>query len=164
MGNIYDVIDKELNPREWYLRGKAAESSDPETGFIIKFIFHWIAFNMMYEMYGGVDNSTRYKIKEMYRMNSSAFDRYDAFSDPAIAIFMEKPVYGAGEQSKDDFEKVKHNNALALLYTIYRVRNNLFLGSKTMRDPRNIELVRCASIILEKYMHNLIYGRNANRG
>lgn len=40
----------------------------------------------------------------------------------------------------------------SLLITIYQVRCNLFHGSKSLHNPRDLELVRSSSIILEGYL------------
>lgn len=150
----FKAIEIALDPAEWYHKGNIAEKEDTEAGYITKFIFHWIAFNMLYDS-GDTERTTRAEIKEFYRMNRNIFDKYDAFCDPAIIVFKERPI-GRGKLAGIDFDEIRKNNPLNLLYAIYAVRNNLFHGSKTMKIDRNVDLVRSSSIILGNYLKCLL--------
>ncbi len=140
---------------EWYKYGLQKEDDE-----IIKFMFHWIAFNWLYTKYSG---RTRGKIEGFVNNNYSALSRFDAFSSPAISIFMDKNVIDIlhDDENESDYRGVVSGRGKerikCLLYTILCVRNNLFHGSKSLHNPRDIELVKASSIILEGYLREVLF-------
>ena len=139
---------------EWYKYG--LQKKDDE---IIKFMFHWIAFNWLYSKYSG---RTRGQIEKFVDSNYSALSKFDAFSSPAIKIFMDKNVIDIlhGNANESDYWAIVNGRGKerikCLLCTILCVRNNLFHGSKSLHTPRDIELVKASSVILEGYLREVL--------
>ena len=143
---------------EWYKYG--LQKKDDE---IIKFMVHWIAFNWLFGKYPG---NERGKIEAYVNKNYEKLARFDAFSSPAIDVFLDaevEDVHGSEKQKKamkvfyetickgKGKERVKY-----LLFTIQTVRNNLFHGAKNLHNPRDIELVKASSVILEGYLREVL--------
>ena len=140
---------------EWYQYG--LEKSDD---FFMRFMMHWVAFNWLYNSEEG-ESTERGKIRQYYFHNKHIFAKYDAFSTPDIAVFLEGPVYGSVDpkKAKDDYEGVKNKDIRCLLMTLYRVRCNLFHGSKSLMVERDQALVRASANVLEGYLRVLMDNR-----
>jgi len=142
---------------DWYKYGL-----EHNNDLIIKFVMHWLAFNWLYSEYTG--DTDAQKIEDFYIRNSRRLDKYDPFSDPAVDIFLQKPVLSVNPKSPESdlkyangiFDKVKKKDPKALLKTIYRVRCNLFHGGKNPNYIRDRQLVEAASVIMEKYLLALL--------
>jgi len=146
---------------EWY--GYALEKHDD---LIVKFMMHWIAFNWLYSECDS--NNEKDKIRQ-FCGNEETFkrlSRYDAFSTEAIEAFKEGPVSSmrprGGERSSNRYlyrkilEGSEQERVEALLLSIYHVRCNLFHGSKSLRNDRDLKLVRSSAIIMEGYLEALL--------
>jgi len=133
---------------EWYQYG--LEKGDD---FFMRFMMHWVAFNWLYNSEPG--KSERYKIQQYYEHHSVKFNKFDAFSSPAITVFLEGPVYG-DEYSESNYRGVKRCDTKKLLMTLYAVRCNLFHGSKSLMIERDQELVRASACVLEGYLKVLL--------
>ena len=142
---------------EWYNYG--LQRGDDA---IVKFMMHWIAFNWLYGeyKYGREMNETQ-AIREFCRYHYKKLSRYNAFKTKEINIFMEGPVMSIAsgmmtDEGTRDYKKVVRGEGLeritALLLTIYRVRCNLFHGSKSLMIQRDRDLVHAASVLLEGYL------------
>ena len=146
---------------EWYRYG--LEKNDDA---IVKFMMHWIAFNWLYSEYRRNSRSLESEaIKEFCKNKYEKLSRFDAFSSPAIAIFLEQPVRDilngrVTSEGKDRYWSLVHDSGLeqltSLILTIYHVRCNLFHGSKSLKIDRDVELVRASSIILEGYLREVL--------
>lgn len=135
---------------EWYQYG--LEKGDD---FFMRFMMHWVAFNWLYNSEG--EDLEWDNIYKYFRRNKARLEKYDAFSSPAIEIFMEGPVYGKNmAASKENYEGVKQNNTYSLIKTLYCVRCNLFHGSKSLMIERDQDLVRASAVILEGYLKALL--------
>ena len=135
---------------EWYQYGL-----EKEDDFFIRFMMHWVAFNWLYN--GEYDDLECDRIRSFYYHNKTKFERFDAFSNPAIEIFKEGPVYGRDSGSSEkNYEGVMKKQILPLIRTLYTVRCNLFHGSKRLVIQRDQELVRASAVILEGYLKELL--------
>ena len=138
---------------EWYRYGL-----EKEDDFFIRFMMHWVAFNWLYNSED--DDLERDRIRSFYYHNKTKFERFDAFSNPAIKIFNERPVYGRdSDASEKNYEGVMNKQILPLIWTLYTVRCNLFHGSKRLMIKRDQELVRDSAVILEGYLKELLSDR-----
>ena len=128
---------------EWYQYG--LEKGDD---FFMRFMMHWVAFNWLYNSEG--EDLEWDNIYKYFRRNKARMEKFDAFSSPAIAIFMEGPVHGKNmAASRENYEGVKQKNTYSLIKTLYCVRCNLFHGSKSLMNERDQDLVRASAVILE---------------
>ena len=86
---------------------------------------------------------------------------YDAFSSPAIDVFLTGPVYGNVDpkNAEKDYEGLKKKDYRCLLMTLYRVRCNLFHGSKSLLNERDQQLVRASAVILEGFLKVLLQAK-----
>lgn len=136
---------------EWYQYG--LEKKDD---FFMRFMMHWVAFNWLYNSEHEI--TERNKIRQYYFHNRSRFESYDAFSSPAIDVFMAGPVYSDVDikNVEKDYEGLKKKDYRCLLMTLYRVRCNLFHGSKSLLNERDQQLVRASADILEGFLKALL--------
>ena len=142
---------------EWYNYGLSIGDD-----FFLKFMMHWIAFNWIYSKYE--DSSKEYPreidtIGCCVRENIDTFKKYDAFNSEEIQIFLEKAIVDGrtGKRYEKFCKQLSENKnederILALFKTLYKVRCNLFHGSKSIHNPRDIKLVKASSVILEGYL------------
>ena len=172
---MYDDIIEDYTKKdyafEWYSYGLAHEDDA-----IIKFVLHWIAFNWRYKTMATLPKfqnrrnkpSEKDLINEFCDMYFEKLQNYDAFSTPEFDIFNEGAVYSYKAEEGNKFEEQCDNNfkalktskgkdrVKALFNTLYVVRNNLFHGSKALKNPRDVKLVQSSSIILEGYLKEVI--------
>ena len=147
---------KELYDRniaaEWFERGLAAGED-----FIIRFMMYWIAFNWLYsesEKQGECD-----KIKDFCAGHLQTLHKYDAFASKSISIFLTYPVNDmrTGIAREERFAKMKNEKSIVdLITTIYQVRCNLFHGSKSLHNLRDIELIKASAVLMEGYLKVLL--------
>ena len=79
------IMEEKDYALEWYRYG--LEKNDDA---IVKFMMHWIAFNWLYSEYRRNSRSLESEaIKELCNKKYEKLSRFDAFSSPAIAIFLE---------------------------------------------------------------------------
>lgn len=155
-------IDRTINALKWYQYG-----IEHDKDFISKFMMHWIAFNWMYSDCG--NDSERQNIKSFCwrKDNRKKLELYDPFETDAIEVFKEGPVLNVGgEESNDDPDELwksiangRNNStqrAIDLLLTIYQVRCNLFHGSKSPNDDRDLKLVEASAEIMHEYLKRLL--------
>lgn len=156
---------------DWYNFG--IEHNDP---FFVKFVALWMAFNERFSLIKRPksskeenyhDYSERTKINIYCENNEKIIESVHqlVWTSPFIKIFLESGVKDmrAGYLTKDnenDFKKLTREEGIeqskALFQTIYQVRCNLFHGSKSPDDKRDINLVRCAGEIMEIYMKTIM--------
>lgn len=156
---------------DWYNFG--IEHNDP---FFVKFVALWMAFNERYSLIKRPasnnnipyhDYGERTKINIYCEKKEVIIESVHklVWNSPFIKIFLNEPVKDmrAGyltDDNKKDFEKLTKENGIAqskaLFQTIYQVRCNLFHGSKSPDDKRDINLVRCSGEIMEIYMKAII--------
>ena len=146
---------------EWYRYG--LEKNDDA---IVKFMMHWIAFNWLYSECRRSSKSYESEAIEKYcEKNYGKLSKFDAFHSPAIAVFLEKPVHDVFKGTITADGTARYNSLIydsglkqltSLIMTIYHVRCNLFHGSKSLIIPRDVELVRASSIILEGYLRTVL--------
>ena len=136
---------------EWYQHGLKANDD-----FFMRFMMHWMGFNWLYNHIKA--GSERAKIKEFYRQNECIFDKVDPFTFPEINVFLAGAVTDeiTGAQRRKDFQNLKCGKVEGLLMTLYQVRCNLFHGAKSLRNDRDIELVKASAKILEEYMRVIV--------
>ena len=136
---------------EWYQYG--LEKKDD---FFMRFMMHWVAFNWLYN--SEYEATERGKIRQYFFHNRSRFEAYDAFSSPAIDVFLTGPVYGNVDpkNAEKDYQGLKKKDYRCLLMTLYRVRCNLFHGSKSLLNERDQQLVRASAVILEGFLKVLL--------
>ncbi len=168
--------DLEKSFMNWYQFG--IEHNDP---FFVKFVALWMGFNEKYISFPGklkfIDNETRAtkiiydveteKINEFCDENACIIESIHekVFNSPFINVFTKEPVkdmkkgYLTGKNKKNYNNLINKNGIVqtkALLQTIYQVRCNLFHGSKSPDEQRDIALVRCSGEIMEMYMNAII--------
>lgn len=155
MDNLYG----ENTPLEWYYFGLKHKSDN-----IIKFMTHWFAFNWLYDEMSG--RTERDRIIKFCEEKMNILAKYDAFSDEAISVFLEYPVksekHHMYKYANERFNAVKNKSISALFETMYMVRCNLFHGSKSMRNSRDVKLVESSAVILEGYLNvylKYLYGK-----
>lgn len=79
------IMEEKDYALEWYRYG--LEKNDDA---IVKFMMHWIAFDWLYSEYRRNSRSLESEaIKEFCKKKYEKLSRFDAFSSPAIAIFLE---------------------------------------------------------------------------
>ncbi|MEA4873405.1 MAG: hypothetical protein VB076_11435 [Synergistaceae bacterium] len=118
-------------------------------------MMHWLAFNWLYSECG---NEYEWEnIQFFCRKNLRILSTFDAFNTDEIKIFEQKPVMNGktanvGVHQKKRFVGVNNKDIENLIMTLYQVRCNLFHGSKSLHNPRDVDLVRASSVILEGYL------------
>lgn len=145
-------MSKERNlGREWFELG-LKNSGDP----FVKFIMHWIAFNWLYDFH---DDKLEWKrIKSFCDKNIVTLEKFDAFSTEEVKLFLEKPIMDGrtgcfGEFQRERYNQIVHNKSIPhLIETLYQVRCNLFHGSKSTADKRDIDVVAASAVLLEGYL------------
>lgn len=148
---------------EWYRYG--LEKGDDS---IVKFMMHWIAFNWLYSEYR--NNDERANIRAFCKDHYDKLSRYNPFTTGAYFVFEDGPVR---DETRGEIKRVMtlYDNLTkktgevrveSLLQTIYQVRCNLFHGSKSLHNPRDLELVRSSAIIMEGYLKALLVNGGAS--
>lgn len=127
---------------------------------VTKFMMHWIAFNWIYCEYGR--GSERANIRAFCGDRYRELSRYNPFNTDAVLVFMEGPVWdmegrrGHHHLEEDLYESVKNDYGArrmkSLFLTMYQVRCNLFHGSKSPYNERDLQLVKSSAEILENYL------------
>lgn len=164
--------DLEKSFMNWYQFG--IEHNDP---FFVKFVALWMAFNEQFSSIKKpaprdknikyLDYAERTKINIYCEKNVQKMESVHqlVWNSPCIQIFLKEPVKDmrAGtltESNQDDFDNLTSKRGIeqtkALLQTIYQVRCNLFHGSKSPDEQRDIDLVRCSGEIMEMYMNAIM--------
>lgn len=148
--------DREI-VNEWYNYGLSIGDD-----FFMKFMMHWIGFNWVYSSYENKNEghpSEIVAICSCVSENIDTFKKYDAFNSEEIQIFLEKAIVDGrtGKRYEKFWKQLSENKnederILALFKTLYKVRCNLFHGSKSIHNPRDIKLVKASSVILEGYL------------
>ena len=139
---------------EWYQYGL-----EKQDDFFMRFMMHWIAFNWLYSEYYDEDIKEHDAIESFCAINMKKLSQYDAFSSPFIEVFRNKPVgdrTGVRKIHRDRCNLLNQKNITALFLTIYQVRCNLFHGSKSIHNQRDIELVSSSAEILGEYLKVLL--------
>ena len=156
--------------REWYEYGRE-HNDDP----IVKFMLHWVAFNWLYSEYFYTryarDEETQegriadtQKIKAFCNANYEILAEYDAFDRDEVEIFMKDAVHdvSTGRRKEGLFKELtqarknSRKQIECLFLTFYQVRCNLFHGSKSLIDERDINLVKAASVLLDGYLQEVL--------
>lgn len=144
--------------REWYEYG--IKQGDDR---ISKFIFLWIAFNWLYT--GCRQETEERNIRKFCELNWETLARYDAISEPAFRVFEDRPVWsphrgqGAVRRLHEDlFSDDEQVRIRSLILTIYHVRCNLFHGTKSIYNKRDVELVQSSGTILDGYLKAILEG------
>lgn len=156
------LIDRTNHALRWYKYGL-----EHDEDFISKFMMHWIAFNWLYSTCG--NKSERQNIKDYCKRADTKrkLALYDPFETDEIEVFKQGPVLRmggpeSGDDPEDLWESICHgrNNstqrATDLLLTIYQVRCNLFHGSKSPDDSRDLALVEASAEIMYEYLKRLL--------
>lgn len=148
--------------KEWYEYGEKVKDD-----FFTKFMMHWIAFNWIYSSYEDANEehpSEINAIRSCVSSNIDIFKRYNAFDCKEIRVFLQSPIKDERTGNKKIYiwnvlkneRKKDDERILALFESLYKVRCNLFHGSKSIRNDRDIELVKASSVILEGYLNELL--------
>ena len=117
------IMEEKDYALEWYRYG--LEKNDDA---IVKFMMHWIAFNWLYSEYRRNSRSLESEaIKEFCKNKYEKLSRFDAFSSPAIAIFLEQPVRDilngrVTSEGKDRYWSLVHDSGLEQLTSLILVR------------------------------------------
>ena len=170
------IVNSDLNA--WYKFG--VEHNNP---FFIKFMTLWFAFNCMYKKYPGIHTYKDEKSNEIKTRDDVEYEKINEwcndeinkkklqllhnkiFKSPLIEIFKEKPVIDMKKGFETKANKKNFNNLISsnydnqihgLFQTMYQIRCNLFHGSKSPDDNRDLELVRCSGEILELCLNAFI--------
>ena len=145
-------MSKERNlGREWFELG-LKNSGDP----FVKFIMHWIAFNWLYDFHDDIREVDR--IRSFCMHNISTLRKYDAYSTEEVKLFLEKPIMDGRtgcikERQVNRYKQISRNSSIPyLIETLYQVRCNLFHGSKSSADKRDVDVVTASSVLLEGYL------------
>ena len=138
-------VMKDNIAKEWLSYG--LEKGDD---FFTKFMMYWIAFNRLYSENSYNEKSERKQIRLFCKDKLQELKRYDAFSKSEFQVLAEKPVMDARTTTIDNYteqqyERMKRGSIIDLLLTIYQMRCNLFHGSKSLMNPRDIALVRASA-------------------
>lgn len=142
---------------EWY-----AEGLKRKDDYFMRFINHWIALNWLYSKeYEGNPRLTEIEAIRAFCDNQrymQAFTNYNPFENEHVAVLKKQAIYDmrSGKLATKTWIKLKENDVKALFETLYRIRCNLFHGSKSLRNDRDIELVRASANILEGYLAELV--------
>ena len=137
---------------EWYRYG-----NEKKDDFFIRFMMYWIGFNWLYSQMEYDENGNKFpnereKVIAYYKKHKRKFERIDYFLLPGIEVLLNHPVNG----KKGLQQRLKEGNTDALLLTLYQVRCNLFHGSKSLHNERDIALVKASANILGEYMKVLV--------
>ena len=168
--------------REWYEYGRKHDD-DPIVKFMLHWVaFNWLYSAYYYRRQDeptkdfdrrNIENrySEREKIKKFCKAKYDRLSQFDAFHQKEFSVFKEGKVVSEtppynGYNGKDDpgkifdilkdEEKDEEERIEKLFLTIYQVRCNLFHGSKSLMNPRDIDLVRASSVLLEGYLEKVI--------
>ena len=140
---------------EWYRYGLQNDED-----YIFRFMMHWIAFNWLYSECDR--NSEIANINAYCEMNYEKLKRYNPFNTEAFKEFRKGPIRGrsGGRSPEDLFDDIcnKHGErrVKSMLLTVYRVRCNLFHGTKRIDIERDQELIKSSAIIMEGYLRALL--------
>lgn len=135
--------------------------------FTFSFISKWVSFN---SLYGASDGTTeRAQIRSYCEENRNFLNKYDPFSEAKehISIFLDAPILDMrthqSTTERDDCYKVLSSDKplekklYALIKSIYWVRCNLFHGSKSFMNDRDMALVKASSMLMDGFLTVLIY-------
>ncbi len=142
----------------WY-ENKAKRESDP----FFKFLCLWICFNawISYKSNKTTDRDMINWLKNETEKSSDIILEYehakktDSFRKNLGSIVLFSPIKDS-IGSRDSISVSGVDDMTNVIEAIYRIRCNLFHGGKSQNDSRDIKLVKCASIILEKWVGNLV--------
>ncbi len=155
---------------KWFEKGTA------EQDYIDKFIYLWIAFNALYNSIEFIGNERERVVAHIVgNYNTQLYEKI--FKSSYVKTFMVKPVINVYKPNQDLEEfifyklkySIKNKEKMQMLFnTIYRVRCNLFHGSKTPDSYRDNDLIKNAGAILQIYLNyifsNTLKGEEQNVG
>lgn len=143
----------------WFQKG--LNESDCFTAFI----YHWISFNALYNIYPGGEKA-RIKNFFMAEYNSS----FDPVLSVADVTTFQTPIQdlrfqGNGSRSAANdlanTNKSPKNRLVALMKCIYQARCNLFHGEKGANDYRDQEIANAASNVMKEFL-TIYFGGQQN--
>ena len=123
---------------------------------IIRFMMYWIAFNWLYSACEGEHDAD--KIEEFCERYFDRLSGYPAFETEEFEVLRQKPIANVRTGGRNGWlrRRLYSDDELlrmkGLFRTIYHVRCNLFHGSKSIHNERDMNLVRASGIILEGYL------------
>lgn len=138
--------------KQWF------DKANRETDSVNKFVFLWIAFNWLYSQNEyRIDHDEKKSIRNFISVNKKYLEKYDAFHTNEIDIFLQDKIHSElpGYKRTYDYNQLRNNEVNELFLAIYQVRCNLFHGSKSLRNDRDMKLVENSAIILKNYLHTL---------
>ena len=130
----------------WYARGKQ------ESDIVFKFVSYFIAFNFLYNERNDNPESERVmqyaenKIKQLY-ITEDIFHLLSSESE-----FFKDGYHSCRRDSIIPKLNSRQSNISDLFYAIYKIRCNLFHGSKTMESKRDKGLVADATKVLDDFI------------
>ncbi len=129
----------------WYERGKEEED------IIFKFVSYFIAFNFLYRQ----NNETGPDKESMKNYVTSTVQRFYPGDFVFELISPNSEYYRPSSklpQNRERSAMIQDRTIEELFCAIYRVRCNLFHGSKAMKSLRDQRLVRDGAKVLEDYL------------
>jgi hypothetical protein len=144
--------------RVWYEK-RARREDDP----ISKFVFLWFCFNawLAFESDEDVDarmlswlkgsDGKRSRLRAAYNTARAS----SAFEDQLQTLASYCPIR-SNRPGKPDVSISSVDDFQSIVDAIYRVRCNLFHGTKSADDNRDYKLVKVCSLILHKWIGNLL--------
>lgn len=151
--------------KKWYDKGQEEQDK------FDKFIYHWIAFNALYDQNQSERHENKRIVGFVSKNYSNKIDILLKMSDP-LEIFKQRSVERLGRWNIPKITNTRYHKVfneklpnkmriINLLLTIYQVRCNLFHGGKNPDGSRSLNLVKAASILLENYLSNFLSKDNA---
>jgi hypothetical protein len=143
----------------WYAR---ALREDDE---ITRFVFFWFCFNawLAYESQEDTDRRMLDWLVDVHAASSrlrAAFDcamqQSDAFAGYVQTLAGLSPIAGNGRRLREPARIRSRDDFAGIVECVYRVRCNLFHGSKSPDDSRDEKLVRTCARIAEDWVGCLV--------
>lgn len=142
----------------WHAR--ALQEEDP----ITRFVFLWLCFNA-WLAYESDEDTDRGMIGWLTRPCAQASQLRIAlelatgsgeFLDCLRTLTSLSPILSTRRRPQKPVHVTSPRNLSEIAWGVYRVRCNLFLGGKSIKDSRDQRLVRTCAQILEQWVNNLI--------
>lgn len=146
----------------WFQKG---ENENTEGDCFTSFIYYWIAFNSLYNIYVG---------REKNRITAFISTEYNNSFDVVLSISeastFQTPIqdlhlhgHSSASAARDlaNTKKSSKNRLIALMKCIYQARCNLFHGEKVPSNYHDQEIANAASKILKEFL-TIYFGGQQN--
>ena len=144
----------------WFQKGQDAEGD-----CFTSFIYYWIAFNSLYNIYvGGEKGRIKTFFDTEYNNNFDAvlsISEISTFQNPIQDLHFHGPGSASAARDLANTRKSSKNRLIALMKCIYQARCNLFHGEKGASEYHDQVIANAASKILKEFL-TIYFGGQQN--